>query len=220
MPETVVERKPRPRDRVWIRLSGGRFFAVPEEVAAKCPVGTSLSIEDIARLESVDQYLRGRDKAMRLLSMRPRSRREIDTALRALGLADAVRNGLVAELEEAGLVDDARFAREFVSVRKDVRRVGPHRLRADLAKLGVNRAVVDRALASYSTDEQETLARALVERTLRGGAVDEKLVRRVVALLKRKGYDYSVVNRVAYELARKIPRQHDAGTADDLPDEW
>jgi regulatory protein len=129
-----------------------------------------------------------------------------------------VRAGIIDELEQAGLIDDARFAREFVSVRKDTRLVGPHRLRADLAKLGLNRVVVERALASYSADEQEARARELVERTARG-VIDEKTVRRVVALLKRKGYDYSVVNRVAYDLVRKIPRASD-DAADNIPDEW
>ena len=219
MPETIVERKPRPRDRVWIRLSGGRFFAVPEAAAAACVLGAVLSNDDIANLERLDQYVRARDKALRLFAMRSRSRKEIDTALRAMGIADAIRQGVIAELEEQGLVDDARFARELVSVRKDTRRVGPHRLRADLSKLGVNRAVADRALSSYGTDEQETQARALVERTLRSGVVDEKAVRRVVALLKRKGFDYSVVNRVAYELARKIPRGAQSESAE-FPDEW
>ncbi len=219
MPETIVERKPRPRDRVWIRLSGGRFFAVPEAAAAACVLGAVLSNDDIANLERLDQYLRARDKALRLFAVRSRSRKEIDTALRTMGIADAIRQGVIAELEEQGLVDDARFARELVSVRKDTRRVGPHRLRADLSKLGVNRAVADRALSSYGTDEQETQARALVERTLRSGVVDEKAVRRVVALLKRKGFDYSVVNRVAYELARKIPRGAQ-GEDTEFPEEW
>ncbi len=219
MPEIIVERKPRPRDRVWIRLSGGRFFAIPEAAASSCVVGATLSNDDIARLEQLDQYVRARDKAMRLVAARDRSRKEIDSAMRGMAIVEAIRNGVIAELEEQGLIDDARFARNYVSVRKDTRRVGPHRLRADLNKLGVHRAVTDRALASYGTDEQETQARALVERTVRGGTIDEKTVRRVVALLKRKGFDYSVVNRVAYELARKIPRtpeNDDAG----LPDEW
>ena len=219
MPETIVERKPRPRDRVCIRLSGGRFFSVPEAAAVACVLGAVLSNDDIANLERLDQYLRARDKALRLFAVRSRSRKEIDSALRTLGIADAIRKGVIAELEEQGLVDDARFACELVSVRKDTRRVGPHRLRADLSKLGVNRAVADRALSSYGTDEQETQARTLVERTLRGGVVDEKVVRRVVALLKRKGFDYSVVNRIAYELARKIPRgAHSEST--ELPEEW
>lgn len=218
MPETIVERKPRSRDRVWIRLSGGRFFSVPEAAATACVVGAVVSSEDIERLDGIDQYVRGRDKALRLLAVRARSRREIDSALRGLGITDPIRKGVVDELEESGFIDDARFARELVAVRKDTRRVGPHRLRADMGKLGLQRAVVDRALASYSAEEQEAQARALVERTIRG-TVDEKAVRRVVALLKRKGFDYSVVNRVAYELARKIPRGPESESAE-FPEEW
>lgn len=220
MPETVVERRPRPRDRVWIRLSGGRFFAVPEAAAARCAVGAVLSAEDVDHLDRLDQYVRGYDKAMRMLGRRARSRREIEHALRTLGIADAVRKGIVVALEEAGLIDDARFAREFVSVRKETRRAGPHRLRRDLSRLGLNRVVVDRALATYGAEEQETLARALVERTVRSGVIDEKVVRRVVALLKRKGYDYAVVNRVAYDLARKIERTPVGDTAENIPDEF
>jgi regulatory protein len=206
MPQTIVERKPRPRDRVVIRLSGGRFFAIPEEAASALSVGVELSDEDIAHLDGIDQYLRGRDKAMRMLAQRGRSRREIDDALRALAVADSIRAGILRELEEAGLVDDARFAREFVSVKKDVRHVGPHRLRHDLAKLGLARAVVDQALATFGADEQEAMARALVERQVGGAVPSERTLRRAIAMLKRKGYDYAVVNRVAYDLARRIPR--------------
>jgi regulatory protein len=218
MPEHIIERKPRPRDRVWIRLSGGRFFAIPEAASASLTVGVELSNEDVERLDRLDQYLRAHDKAMRLLAIRARTRREIEDALRGLGVADAVRAGVVTELEEAGLIDDARFARDFVSVRKEQRRTGPHRLRADLRKLGVGRAVVDRALVGFDADEQETLARALVERSLRGGPPDERVVRRVVAMLTRKGYDYAVVNRIAYDLARRIPRALDAEAEPGAPD--
>ncbi|HEX5133161.1 MAG TPA: RecX family transcriptional regulator [Candidatus Krumholzibacteria bacterium] len=189
-----------------IRLSGGRFFALPEEAAAPFAVGAEISDEDVERLDRIDQYLRGRDKALRMLALRGRSRREIDTALRGIGVGDAVRGGILGELEETGLVDDARFAREFVSVKKDVRRLGPHRLRADLQKLGVGRNVVDGALATYGADDQLQLARGLAEKAVRQAPVDEKAVRRVASMLQRKGFDYSVVNRVASELAARIQR--------------
>jgi SOS response regulatory protein OraA/RecX len=219
MPEIIVERKPRPRDQVVIRLSGGRFFAIPQAAAELLAVGQELSDEDVERLDGVAQYIRGRDKAMRMLALRGRSRREIDDALRALGLRDTIRTGIVGELEEKGLIDDARFAREFVAVKKDVRRLGPHRLKHDLGRLGLARAAVDEALAGFGTDEQETLARTLIERRLGAALPTEKTVRRLVGMLRRKGYDYAVVNKIAYDLARRIPHSN---VADDIatgPDE-
>jgi len=204
MSEYIVERKSRPRDRVMIRLSGGRFFTIPVEAAAPLAVGAELSDEEIERLGGIDAWIRGKDKALRMLAVRGRSRREIDDALRGIGVADAARRGIIAELEENGLVDDARFAREFVSLKKDVRRLGPHRLRVDLKKLGVGREDLEGALSSFGSDEQERLARQLAERALRAGRLDERMVRKVASMLTRKGFDYAVVNRIASELARRI----------------
>jgi regulatory protein len=205
MPEIITERKPRPRDRVEIRLSGGRFFAIPQAAAETLHVGQALSDEDVAHLDGIDQYTRGRDKVMRMLALRSRSKREIDDALHAMNLRDTIRTGIVRELEETGLVDDARFAREFVAVKKDVRRVGPHRLRHDLGRLGLPRAAVDEALVGFGAEEQEAMARALAVKQLGTALPGEKSVRRIVGMLRRKGYDYAVVNKIAYELARRIP---------------
>ena len=210
MPEIITERKPRPRDRVEIRLSGGRFFAIPQAAAEMLAVGQELSDEDVTHIDCIAQYTRGRDKAMHMLALRSRSKREIDDALRTLGLRDTIRTGIVRELEESGLVDDARFAREFVAVKKDVRRIGPHRLRHDLGRLGLPRAAVDQALSDFGADEQLALARTLAEKSLGGALPNEKSVRRVIGMLRRKGYDYAVVNKVAYELARRISRDGDA----------
>jgi SOS response regulatory protein OraA/RecX len=206
MPEIITERKPRPRDRVEIRLSGGRFFAIPQAAAETLSIGQHLSEEDVAHLDGIDQYTRGRDKAMRMLALRSRSKREIDDALRAMNLRDTIRTGIVRELEETGLVNDARFAREFVAVKKEVRRVGPHRLRHDLGRLGLPRAAVDEALSDFGAEEQEGMARALAAKTLGAALPSEKSVRRIIGMLRRKGYDYAVVNRIAYELARRIPK--------------
>jgi regulatory protein len=174
-------------------------------------VGQQLSDDDVTHLDGIAQYTRGRDKAMHMLALRSRSKREIDDALRTLGLRDTIRTGIVRELEESGLVDDARFAREFVAVKKDVRRIGPHRLRHDLGKLGLARTAVDEALSDFGTDEQLALARTLAEKSLGGALPNEKSVRRVIGMLRRKGYDYAVVNKVAYDLARRISRDADAG---------
>lgn len=206
MPEIITERKPRPRDQVVIRLSGGRFFAIPQAAAETLVVGQELSDEDVEHLDGIAQYVRGRDKAMRMLALRGRSKREVDDALRALEIRDTIRTGIVRELEESGLINDERFAREFVAVKKDVRRLGPHRLRQDLGRKGLSRASVDAALSTFGVEEQEVMARALVEKQLGTAAPTEKTLRRLVGMLRRKGYDYAVVNRVAYDLARRIPR--------------
>jgi len=111
---------------------------------------------------------------------------------------------LVVELEEAGLINDLKVTREYVRVKAEVKRFGPHRLRHDLKRLGVARTIVDDVLEeSFDTEVQEEMAREVAARRIGGGEVDEKVVRRIAGLLRRKGYDYEVVNRVCYDLLRR-----------------
>jgi SOS response regulatory protein OraA/RecX len=67
---------------------------------------------------------------------------------------------------------------------------------------------VDEALGGFGAGEQEAMARALAEKSLGAALPTEKSVRRVIGMLRRKGYDYAVVNKVAYELARRIPNSN------------
>jgi len=204
MPDRIAELKPRPRERVLVTLSGGRFFTIPAEQAYVLSVGLEISDAEIARLDHIDQYFRGREKALRLLALRNRTRHEVKTALEKISIESAIREGILSELEENGLVDDARFAREYTQTKAEARFMGPHRLRHDLARLGVRRDVVDAAIEeTFGGETQEAQAWALVERKLGLSTPDEKSVRRLAGLLRRKGYDYEVVNRVSYELLRR-----------------
>jgi regulatory protein len=207
MPENIVEWKPRPRDRVFIRLSGGRFFTVPASETNPLREGATLSDEEIEKLSRIDQYVRGREKAVRLLAIRPRSRREITKALDAMSLVPSIRDGVLVELEELGLVDDARFARDFVRSQVDLRRLGPHRLRFDLKRKGVSASLIDAALAAeLDDDRQVTAAREIVRKKLGSATPDEGDIRRLAAQLKRKGLDYGIINRVLYDALRRSGR--------------
>jgi regulatory protein len=216
MSETIVERKPRPHERVFLRLSGGRFFTVPQSEAEILLPGTALAEEDITRLSRIDQYVRGRDKALRMLAIRSRSRHELENALAALEISPEVRRGVLEELRDLGLVDDERFAREFVGARVDLKRLGPHRLKFELRKLGVAPAIVERALEeAFPAGRQEELARAAAGKRLGSRVPQERDVRRISDFLKRKGFDYGVVNRVAYELLKRAG----SGAAETASDE-
>ena len=209
MPDHIVELKPRPRGRVTIKLAGGRFFTVPLDQTRALSVGTALSDGEISRLDRIDQYFRGKSKAMLLLSKRARTRAQIKTALEKLSIEPSIRDGILTELIETGLVDDRRFAREYVHLKSEVRGFGPHRLRRDLTRLGVGSAIVDEALdGSFDSEKQTSMARELALRRTGGGSVDERTARRIADLLRRKGFDFEVVNRVVYDL---LHRREDGG---------
>jgi len=186
-------------------LDTGRRLRVTVEDVARCGLleGESIAPEMVARLVARDAYRRARERALRLLAIRPRGTEEIRARLQRQGVARGITRAVIADLTAAGYLDDLAFARFWVTQRRAARRYGPRRLRWDLRRKGVSAAVADQALSeAVGGDEEargadERAAAALVQRAL---AADRRLppdrrVRRLAALLERRGFTAETIAR-------------------------
>jgi regulatory protein len=170
--------------------------AVP--LAARPPASASRAVETPAgspaeppdESPARDDGERAREICLRQLAVRPRTRAELATALRKHGIADGVATEVLARYDEVGLIDDAAFARAWVSSRHHGRGLARRALASELRQRGVDSETVGEALAELDSDTEAATARALVERRLRtsGKAEPEAVFRRLVGMLARKGY--------------------------------
>lgn len=98
--------------------------------------------------------------ALRSLGRRMQSRAELERKLRARTTSEVARS-VIARLLEWGYLDDRAFAEAFVRSRRE--RWGSLRLRAELARRGVDERIVREVLAEGEEGEEgeEELARAL-----------------------------------------------------------
>lgn len=138
------------------------------------------------------------ERALRLLSVRPRSRRELELRLLRAGFDPGEVAGELDRLEAAGLIDDERFAREFAEHQFVTRRAGRRAVASGLAAKGVDRQTVERALAEApgdDADRAEVLARSRAEH-LRGVS-PERAFARLVSFLVRRGHDPETARRAA-----------------------
>ncbi len=137
---------------------------------------------------------------LRLLTARARTRQELHDALSAHDVPGPVIARVLDRYAEVGLVDDAAFAEQFVTARRQGRGLSGREIARQLAAKGVSEEIVSGALADLSTDEERATAESLVRRRLATLArFDEPTkVRRLVGMLARKGYSpgmaYSVVS--------------------------
>lgn len=138
------------------------------------------------------------DRALGLLAVRPRSRRELQSRLERAGFDhDEVQEEL-DRLTAVGLVDDRAFAQAFAEHALRVRLAGRRAVAAALAAKGVERATIEGALSELDTDE-ETRALELARGRVRqlGGLAPEAAQRRLVAFLARRGYEPGMARRAA-----------------------
>ncbi|HZE89288.1 MAG TPA: RecX family transcriptional regulator [Verrucomicrobiae bacterium] len=147
------------------------------------------------------------ETALGALARRAMTAAEIGAHLRRKGFPRAEIESAILRLVELDYVNDARLTAAFIGTRAVTRGLGPGRVRAELARRGVAREVIDAEL-SRSVESGEAspsdAARAL-EKIVRvkGIPKDRKERDRVRAALARRGFSMSSISRAMTELAKR-----------------
>jgi regulatory protein len=149
------------------------------------------------------------ERALGLLAVRPRSRRELERRLLQARFDPAEVEDVLRRLEGAGLVDDQAFARQYAEHRFGVRREGSRAVASGLRAAGIS-ATLTAATVDAAPDEEEERADALARsRAPRlAGVEPHKAFARLSGLLMRRGYGPDVARRAARR-ALELPFRDD-----------
>ncbi|MGX4655921.1 regulatory protein RecX [Micromonospora sp. SCSIO 07396] len=143
-----------------------------------------------------DEGEMAREICLRQLAVRPRTRAELAGALAKKGISDEVSAQVLDRYDEVGIIDDAAFARAWVSSRHNGRGLARRALANELRQRGVDGEVASEALGELDEETEAQTARALVDRKLRTARGEPDAVfRRLVGMLARKGYPPGVAIR-------------------------
>jgi regulatory protein len=159
-----------------------------------------------------------REICLRQLAQRPRTRAELARTLAGKGISGEVIAEVLDRYDEVGIIDDAAFARAWVSSRHHGRGLARRALATELRRRGVDAEVAGEALETLDEEEEEATARALVERKLRTATgPPEAVFRRLLGMLARKGYPAGVAIRAVKDAlaARDAEAAEFAGQIDE-----
>jgi regulatory protein len=159
--------------------------------------GTLAHLLDMAREEDALA------EALESLAGRDRTETELRQRLGRKGFPQPIVATVLDRLRQKGLIDDHRYAKEYVRTQSVRRGLGPEALRARLARLGVAPSTVDEALVQEMPDEnQMALAEAIARRQrMRLRSLEgDRLRARIYAHLLRRGFPYDVAAEVSERL--------------------
>jgi regulatory protein len=142
-----------------------------------------------------------RQICLRQLEHSPRTRAELATVLRRKGVPDDAAEQVLSRFADVGMIDDALFARMWVTSRHRGKGLAGRALSQELRRKGVADDDVADAVATLDPEQELATARALVGRRLRStaGLPAEARVRRLAGMLARKGYPAGLAFRVVKE---------------------
>lgn len=142
--------------------------------------------------------LRAQDYALKLLSYRERSRKEIQVRMERKGFEKDVIEKVLRYLESQRYLDDRRFAEVWAHDRLK-KGYGKWRVILELREKGVNQEIIDGVVKEvYATVDEIRMALDLVNKRgydLESGE-DKGVARRASQFLRRRGFSFSVIREV------------------------
>lgn len=190
---TALEPDPRRPESVRVEIDGSRFGSVPRELvsAAGLRVGLEIDEELQERLGTAADVEAAYRTVLRSLEIRSYAMADLARRLVRKGHPRPAVEVAIARAAELGLLDDAAFAQTFVQTRA-ARGRGPLRLTRDLLSMGVERSIIDRAIAAEWREGSDRAGVPLALATKRAaqlGSLPRQVKRRrVVAYLARRGF--------------------------------
>ena len=190
---TAVYPDPHRPDAVRIEVDGARFGVVPKEVAAAehLAVGGELNEGLQERLSAAADVEAAFRTTLRALEVRSFARGDLSRRLQRKGHPRPAIEAAMDRAVRLGLLDDASFAQTYVETRA-ARGRGPARLVRDLLAMGVERTLIDRAIACHWPEGSDRSAVPLAlahKRAAQLGSLPRQTKRRrLVAYLARRGF--------------------------------
>jgi regulatory protein len=182
-------------NRVNVYLDNEFSFGLSRITAAWLQVGQELSSSKIAKLQAEDEREVAYVQALHLLDYRPRSRAEVRRNLEKHAVRPEVINDVFKRLERSGLVNDERFAQDWVDNRSEFRPRSRKALAFELHQRGLDDTAIKKALEGINEEAlayQAALKQARRFEDLPMRDFNNKLG----SFLARRGFSYEIIKQV------------------------
>jgi regulatory protein len=138
------------------------------------------------------------ERALGLLAVRPRTRRELQRRLLAAGFEPAEVEDVLTRLEGVALIDDRAFAEQFATHQFDVRLAGSRGVLRGLMAKGVDADLAAQAAEAAALDEQARADQLAASKAARMTGIEPtKAFGRLTGVLLRRGYQPEVARSAA-----------------------
>lgn len=136
--------------------------------------------------------------ALRLLSYRSRSKKEIREKLNRKGFSDSEIDTTIHFLEKAGLINDETLAAELFRYSIERKYLGKKGIEALLSGRGIDKELVNKTLSIHTNDIEAESAERFAEKKLKSlkKYPEDVVKRRLWGMLQRRGVSIAVIKRV------------------------
>ncbi|MEM4260119.1 MAG: regulatory protein RecX [Candidatus Woesearchaeota archaeon] len=201
MPEiTSIERQKKRDNRVNVFVDGNFFVGLTDKQLIDFDIykGKKVSEKELNKIKNQSNYGKIKDKAISLISIRPRSKKELKDKLILKKYDLSLIDEVIKDLEKEKLLDDKIFAKQWVYHRTEFSGLGKRKIELELFKKGVNKDIAKKEVSKITDNQQfdKAFNLALKKYSLIKNEDKYKKIEKTSAFLARKGYSWHIIKKV------------------------
>ncbi len=202
---TKIEPQKKNSLRVSIYLDDKYAFGIHDETLLKFGLRRNDQLDEkkIEEITAFEEVLNVREKAMRFLSYRARSEKEIRDKLKKKKFSEELIDTVIQKLQLAGLINDLEFGRMFARDKMGKKPMGRIMLKQELLRKGITNHLIEQILSEVYPNHGEdefalTLARKRLQRYKSSFAKLDtfKRKKKLADYLARRGFDWDTISKV------------------------
>ncbi len=192
---TLIEKNKKNPNTYMVYLDDGSVFSIPEEVYLKQGFyeKEEISNEEIIYIKEQIIYTTVKQKAMRYLTLKYRSEKEVKQKLMRDAFDEDIIESAISELKSIGYINDLIFTQKYIYDRSKLKPKSKRMLKYELLNKGVDESIIDSVLDSWEVDDM-TVAIGLVKKKFgKYNLKDEKIYKKAFAFLRHRGFETNVI---------------------------
>lgn len=192
---TALKIQKKDRNRINVYLDGEFAFGLTRIVAAWLKVGQELSEAKIIELQATDAREIAYLKTLKYINYRDRSEKEVRQYLSEKDIPDAILEDVVERLRRNGLIDDLRFAQNWVENRSTFRPRGRRALAYELRQKGIPESILQDVLDQCNEEHLAYLAAVKQSRKIENLEWSDYR-KKLSGFLSRRGFGYDTISTI------------------------
>ena len=160
-------------------------------------VGREIDDDELKEIIEKSNERRAKEKALWLISYRSHSKKELFDKLKRSFDEDSAQKA-VDRMEELGLINDEEFAKLYARKLVNGKKMSVKAAEYELYRKGIDKITAEQVLSELEYDPQTQIIEFITKKYK--NIQDEKIKRRAVAALQRKGYSWEEIRQAIESL--------------------
>lgn len=152
----------------------------------------------------MDDFEKFYNKALRFLSFRPRSEKEVKDNLQRKKASFSIIETVLKKLKEKKFINDEGFAKWWVEQRTSFRPLGLRLIKIELRQKGISDEMIESGIMNQESGAKNDLglARKLIEKKIARykGLSKQELYQKLGGFLARRGFDWETIKQAIDEV--------------------